>query len=382
MALMILLLGLFLSTVAAGAGPSPNHRRNEREAEAHYLRALRCLDRDDLEQRRKGLSDLQEAVRLAPSNPDYRLALAQAYFAGGYYHAARRGYERAAQAESSAAYLDLGLWWRHEWLESREDRALDRAVDALMTAAWLKPLDGDAWLSLVPLYLAQRKPEEAASAAFGALVADSKRLETHLAVAATLCHLGVAGLGDSIFRATIPRLPGELRARFEAAAPLPPGPPSASIGTVTEPGAGAGELSPAVADRLESWSRLTEQCVLLPGPGANTSEVAADLRARFGAPGESQTGQAGQRLRWGGAGSSDGTSQGAVWQYPDLGVRVVILDRLLALRPDLPDSKSGDAVALPGSALLEMYERVLAALGGTPGLAGDGAPGAGSTPGR
>ena len=82
---------------------------------------------------------------------------------------------------------------------------------------WLKPLDGDAWLLLVPLYLAQRKPEEAASAAFGALVADSKRLEAHLAVAATLCHLGVVGLGDSIFRATIPRLPEGLRARFEAA---------------------------------------------------------------------------------------------------------------------------------------------------------------------
>ena len=382
MAPMILLLGLVLSTGDVGAGPPADRHGNERAAEAHYLRALRCLDHDDLEQRRKGLRDLEEAVRLAPSNADYRLALAQAYFAGGYYHAARRGYERVALAESSAAYLDLGLWWRREWLESREARALDQAVDALMTAAWLKPLDSDAWLLLVPLYLAQRKPEEAASAAFGALVADSKRLEAHLAVAATLCHLGVVGLSDSIFRATIPRLPGELRARFEAAAPLPHGPPSASIVTALEPGAGAGELNPALADRLESWSRLTEQYVLLPGPGANPSEVAADLRARFGTPGASQSGQVGQRLRWGGAGSSDGTSQGAVWQYPDLGVRMVILDRLLALRPDLPDSKGKDAVALPGSALLAMYERVLAALGGTPSRAGDGARDAGATPGR
>ena len=371
MALMILLLGLVLSTVAVGSGPPPNRHRNEREAEAHYLRALRCLDRDDLEQRRKGLRDLEEAVRLAPSNQDYRLSLAQAYFAGGYYHAARQGYERVARAESTAADLDLGLWWRHEWLESRDPGALDRAVDALLTAAWLKPLDSDAWLLLVPLYLAQRKPEEAASAAFGALVADSKRLEAHLAVAATLCHLGVVGLGDSIFRATIPHLPGELRARFEAAAPLPPGPPSSSIAPGADPGAGAGELKPAMADRLESWSRLTEQYVLLPGPGATASEVAADLRARFGAPGATQDGQVGQRLRWGGVDSGDGSQKGTLWQYPDLGVRMVILDRLLAFRPDLSDSKARDAVALPGSALLAMYERVLAALGGTQSLAGD-----------
>jgi tetratricopeptide (TPR) repeat protein len=379
---MILLLGLVLSTVAVGAGPSPRLGRYEREAEADYLRALRCLERGDLEQRREGLRALEEAVRLAPSNPDYRLALAQAYFAGGYYHAARRGYERAAQAESSAAYLNLGLWWRHEWLESREGRALDRAVDALMTAAWLKPLDSDAWLLLVPLYLAQRKPEEAASAAFGALVADSKRLEAHLAVAATLCHLGVLGLGDSIFRATIPRLPEGLRARFEAVAPLPPGPPTVIMPPSAEAGEGSGALSPAITDRLESWSRLTEQYILLPGPGANASEVAADLRARFGAPEATRQGPVGQCLRWGEASCGDGPSRGTVWQYADLGVRIVILDRLLVLRPDLPDSKGRDAVALPGSALLAMYRRVLAALGGAPGLAGDGAPGAGAPSGN
>jgi hypothetical protein len=377
MALMILLLGLVLSTVAVGAGPLARRHGNEREAEAHYLRALRGLDCDDLEQRRKGLRDLEEAVRLAPSNEDYRLSLAQAYFAGGYYHAARQGYERVARTDSSAAYLGLGLWWRHEWLESRDRRALDRAVDALMAAAWLKPSDGDAWLLLVPLYLAQRRPEEAASAAFGALVADSKRLEARLAVAATLCHLGVVGVGDSIFRATIPRLPPELRARFEAAAPLPPGSPSASdvVGSVA--GASAGEASATATDRLESWSRLTEQYLLLPGPGANAGETGADLLARFGAPGASQDGQVGQRLRWGSVDSSGGPQAGTIWQYPDLGVRLEVLDRLLAFRPDLPDSKAKDAVALPGSALLAMYERILAALSGTQGLESADAPAAG-----
>jgi tetratricopeptide (TPR) repeat protein len=366
MAPMILLLGLLLSAVAWGSESPPNRQWSERAAETHYLRGLECLDHDGLEKRREGLRNLEEAVRLAPSNADYRLALAQTYFAGGYYYAARRGYEQVARAESSAAYLNLGLWWRREWLESRDRRALDRAVEALMTAAWLRPLESDAWLLLVPLYLAQRKPEEAASAAFGALVADSKRLEAHLAVAATLCHLGVVGVGDSIFQATIPRLPPDLRARFEAAAPVPPGPPSATFAPGGTLGAGAGDLDPGIADRLESWSRLTEQYVLLPGPGRNDRETSADLRAHFGAPVASYAGQVGERLRWGGVGPDGGASPGAVWQYPDLGVRVVILDRLVALRPDLPDSKGKDAVALPAPALLAMYQRVLAALGGAP----------------
>ena len=360
---MILLLSLVLSTAAVDSGPPVNLDPNEREAEVHYLRALRCMERDDLEQRRKGLRDLEEAVRLAPSNPTYRLSLAQVYFAGGYYHAARRGYEQVAQAESSAAYLALGLLWRREWVEERDPKALDRAVDAFMAAAWLKPMDADAWLLLVPLYLVRRQPEEAASAAFGALVADSKRLEAHLAVAATLCHLGVVGVGDSIFRATIPRLPPDLRTRFEAAAPLPPGPPTSVVALVPGAGEGAGELSDEVTDRLESWSHLTEQYVLLPGPGTHAGETAADLRARYGAPEAAQNGQVGQRFRWGGPG--DGSEHGAVWQYPDLGVRMAIMDRLIAFRPDLPDSKPRDAVALPSSALLEMYARVLAALGGT-----------------
>lgn len=379
---MLLLLGLVLSTVAAGAGTSSDPRRDDREGEALYVRALHCLEHDDLENRREGLRDLEEAVRLAPANPTYRLALAQVYFAGGYYHAARRGYERVAKADSAGAYLDLGLLWRHEWLESRDRKSLDRAVDALMTAAWLRPLDADAWLLLVPLYLAQRQPEEAASAAFGALVADSKRLEAHLAVAASLCHLGVVGVSDSIFRATIPRLTPALRARFESAAPLPPGPPSASDALVADPGAEAGEANATAADRLESWSRLTEQYVLLPGAGRDAGESGADLRARFGSPGATQEGQVGRRLRWGDERPVEGASPDAVWEYPDLGVRMVILDRLLAFRPDLSDSRARDAVALPSSALIAMYARVLAALGGAQQAEGDLTAGARATSAR
>ena len=273
MAQMLVLLSLVLLGVAAGPNPSPNLRGNEHDAEALYLEALRCFEQNTLDYRRQGLRDLEEAVRLAPTNMTYRLALANLHLVGGYYHAARRDYERVAVADSAAAYLSLGLLWRHDWLRPNDRKSLDRAVDALVSAAWLEPTKSDAWLLLVPLYLEQRKPEEAASAAFSALEADPERLEAHLAVAATLCHLGVVGVGDSIFRATIPRLPRDLRARFESAAPLPPDPaPTAAaappaVGSPRleggEPGTGPQTLTPADEERLWAWSRLTERGVLL-----------------------------------------------------------------------------------------------------------------------
>jgi len=374
MAWVLLLLSLVLSTVAGGSAAAPDQDCAARDAGTHYARALQALERDDLDYRRSGLRDLEEAVRLAPTNMTYRLTLAQAYFAGGYYNAARRCYTRVAQAESSAAYLGLGLLWRHDWLESRERRSLDRAVDALMTAAWLRPMDTDAWLLLVPLYLEQGRLEEAASAAFGALVSDSKRLEAHLAVAATLSHLGVVGVGDSIFRATIPRLPRGLRARYERAAPLPADAPATLIAL----GAGAGEADPDVLDRLETWSRLTEQFVLLPGPGTHAGETDADLRERFGSPRLTRSGQMGPRLEWGRAGAEGGRSPEAVREYPELGVRMVVMDRLLALRPDLSQSRSGEAGVIPGPALAAMYARILDALGGAQprGAVAVGAPAA------
>jgi hypothetical protein len=233
-----------------------------------------------------------------------------------------------------------------------------------MSAAWLDPSKTDAWLLLVPLYLEQHKLAEAASAAFSALEFDPKRLEAHLAVAATLCHLGVVGVGDSIFRATIPRLPLALRADFERAAPLPPD-PTLTEGAASREGGSSpsarGEAEASVAtldatdeDRLWSWSRLTEKYVLLP----------ADQRARSRSASALQRRQEGQRFEWSRRGSGDGQPQGALWVSDELGIRMEILGRLLACRADLSESRARDGAAPPSVALAAMYGRILAALGG------------------
>jgi Tfp pilus assembly protein PilF len=350
--LMWLLLGL--AATGAGPGRSPALGRAEREAEAHYLEALHCFEQGSLDYRLQGLRELEDAVRLAPANATYRLALADLHFLGGSYHAARRDYERVAAADSAAAYLELGMLWRHDWLATNDARSLDRAVAAVMTAAWLDPPRTDAWLTLVPLYLAQHKRLEAASAAFSALESDPARLEAHLAVAATLCHLGVVSVGDSIFRATIPRLPPELRSAFERGAPLPPdGTPVAAVAQVAGVDGGVAFLAPEDEDRLWAWSRTTERVALLPAglrPGLATG---VERGPGGGGSGTSRSGRA------------DEHDQDPFWRRADLGVRTELLDRLLTLSPDLPHSRAGDNAAPQADALRALYARVLAALGGT-----------------
>jgi Tfp pilus assembly protein PilF len=374
MARMLLLLSLVLSSVAGESGAAPRPSANEREAEAHYLKALQCFEQNTLEYRRQGVRDLEEAVRLAPENMTYRLALANLRFVGGYYRAARQGYERVAAADSAAAYLNLGLLWRHDWLASKDPKCLDRAVDALMTAAWLAPSTTDAWLLLVPLYLEQHKRAEAASAAFSALESDPGRLEAHLAVAATLCHLGVVSVGDSIFRSTIPRLPPNLRAAFERSAPLPPDPGPTDPATLMaekssaagggNPQASAWTLRPEDEERLWSWSSLTKESLLLPASERNSGRLPAGLRPTSGSRGASRNGQGGRRFEWSRSGSGEEPVQGSPWENPELGIRMEVLGRLLASRPDLSDSRAKDGAAPPSVALAAMYARILAALGG------------------
>ncbi len=353
----VVLLALLLAAAGPAAPATPRPSGSLREAEAHYARALSCFERNTLDYRLEGRRELEEAVRLAPANTNYRLALADLRFAGGSYDAARRGYERAAVSDSADAYLGLGLLWRHDWLASGDPRSLDRAEDAVMTAAWLMPTRTDAWLLLVPLYLAQGRGTEAASSAFSALESDPGRLEAHLAVAATLCHLGVVGVGDSIFRAAIPRLPPELRAAYERAAPIPPDAQPLAVAAPiagAKPGASALVLAPADEYRLWAWSRLTEEATLIP---AGVSSGAA-------AGAESQRSNGGRRFGWSRSGPAVERSPDAPWESPDLGIRMEIQDRLLVMRPALSESRTRDGAAPPAAALAALYARILAALDG------------------
>jgi hypothetical protein len=64
--------------------------------------------------------------------------------------------------------------------------------------------------------------------------------------------------------------------------------------------------------------------------------------------------------------TADGAqAQGTVLQFPDLGIRMELFGKLLALRPDLPDSRVTDTAPLSNSDLGEVYTQVLVALGGS-----------------
>ncbi len=324
---LVLLLGFVLGATSSAPPSAAIVPPPDPAAQALYDKAVANLQRPAYERHQQALRDLEEAARLEPANDTFALALAQAYFASGYERAARLGFERLVRRSpgEAAPHLGLGLWWRHAWRVSRDPHALDRAVDELMSAAWLAPYDADAWLLLVPLYLEQGRSDEAASAAFAALQADPRRLEAHLAVAATISHLGLVQVADSVFRATVPELPAPLRARFESAAAL-----VAPEGAAPEASDTQGNTAAA---RLEAWSALTESVVLSPGAGGA-----------------------------GGAGLAP--SDGGLLADTNLGIRLELFGRLLALRPELPVSQSREAEPITTASLGGMFTQVAAALNG------------------
>lgn len=136
------------------------------------------------------------------------------------------------------------------------------------------------------------------------------------------------------------------QARFEAAAALVPD--QAPADETASRG-----FTAADEERLAAWTLLAERLVLLPGPHAGVWAGPAGPRGRFASPAVPGSGPA-----------RNEQAHGTIWRYPDLGIRMEIFGRQLALGPDFPDSRAKDAASLPSSVLGGVYTEALAALGG------------------
>jgi Tfp pilus assembly protein PilF len=104
-------------------------------AREHYTRALQYLSIGAGEQ---AVKELNEAVKLEPTNPEFRNILALAYHTEGRYEFALTHYAKAlelapgyaeAHVNLAALYLDLGRW----------DDAIAQGREALRSTAYQKP---------------------------------------------------------------------------------------------------------------------------------------------------------------------------------------------------------------------------------------------------
>lgn len=373
----IVLFSLLAALAAASGVPGVRAAARAVQAESLYAHAQGMLSRGTIDARRQALRELEQATLLAPGNAAYELTLARTYYGCGFLRSARRHFERVRQLDPHDARgcYGLGLIWRRDWLKYLDHASLDRAAELFSTAARLDSSYADAWLALVPLLVERGDLRSASAAAFCAVRAGPTRLESHLAVAHALYRLGMPGQADSIFAAVIPRLRSSVRERYEDIGPvateqdtitlrhLPAGEQAAFVARFWK------ELDPDLATpeneaRIEYWSRVTQAYFLFFDARRDAWDERGEVYVRYGPPAEMDYNPVGERLsvRFGTGPAFPANI--LVWNYPDLGMRVTLQDRLLSERYLLPISLYRDMDPVPDPDSLARSENALATRGG------------------
>jgi len=371
LSVILLLCGL----PATAAEPGRASARHD-EAESLYLQSSRALARNTVETRRFAVRCLEQATALEPDSAVYQLALGRAYYASGYLRNARLRFEQVTRIQPGDAggHHGLGLVWRRDWLKYLDRRSLDLAVEQFSSATRLDSASTDSWLMLVPLLLEQGEAADAAVAAAHAQRADPRRLEGRLAVAHTAYRRGLLHEADSVFRATIPHLRRNVRERFEDIGPvateqdtitlhrLPPAEQAAFVERFW--GENDPDLStPENEARLEYWSRATQAYFLFFDPKRDAWDERGEVFVRYGPPAELQYNPVEERLNWAFSTGPQYPSNLLVWSYPELGMRVLMQDRLLSEFYMLPVSMVRDMDPVPDPDSLAQHGNALATRG-------------------
>ena len=359
---------LFLALLATPAGAL------DRDAEASRLLASaeERLAHRTIEMRRMAIEELLRATELAPRRAELQLALARAYWQAGFMKQARLRYERAvAIAPNSAdARFGLGNAWRRDWLKYLERRSLDVAVDHYAACGRLDPSRVETWLLLSALQIERGDLAAARVAADRALGADRARAEAMLAAASVRWRQGEIAPADSLFRLATVRLRKSVRDRLEDIAPLATE-RDTMIARQLSPEARAEFVrrfwtehdpdlgSPENEAQLEYWARVAQAYFLFYDPVRREWDERGEVYVRYGPPKDAKYNPIGTALYGYQSGSNVRFPLNTlVWSYPELGMTVVMNDRMLSERYELPVSMSRDMDPLPDPDSLRLRDVV------------------------
>lgn len=373
------LRAVVLTVIVAAPCAAADDPRDGRlvRAEALHRAALGHIARNTIESRRLAIDELERATLLRPEEPSWELTLARLYAQCGYLKQARQRFERvtALRPDEPEARLGLARMWRRDWLKFLDTSSLDRAVEHLSHAARVRPGAADAWLELVPLLVELGDLRAAAGAAGRAREASPVRLEARLAEAYTAYRLGFVGRADSLFSATVPRLPAPVRERFEDISPLATERDTVILHRLAPDARRAfverfwRELDPDLASavneaRLEYWSRVAHAFFLFWDDRIGGWDERGEVYVRYGAPRFADYNPLGVRLM-----ASFSTGPGypvnvLAWSYPELGMTVSMHDRTLNEIYTLPVSMTRDMDPLPNPDSVRIADGRLAARSG------------------
>jgi GWxTD domain-containing protein len=353
---------ILFTLLLLAAHPAPT-RALDRETEANQLQAQaeEHLGRRTIEGRRAAIAELERATELRPQRADLQLSLARAYWQAGFLKQARRRYERAVSLAPNQAEARMGLGnaWRRDWLKYLERRSLDLACEHYSACGRIEPARVDAWLLLSALEVERGDLKAAREAADRALGADRTRAEALLAGGSIRWRQGEIAPADSLFRLAIGRLRKSVRDRLEDIAPL-----ASERDTMVARRLSAAERAefvrrfwrehdPDLASaeneaQLEYWARVAQAFFLFYDPARREWDQRGEVYVRYGPPKEAQYNPIGTSLYGYRSGSNVAFPLNVlVWSYPELGMSVVMNDRMLSERYEMPLSMTRDMDPLP-----------------------------------
>lgn len=334
------LLVMLLSLLWA---PEPAHAvsaRTERRAERLVDRARRHVAQNTNEDRHAAIQDLEDATLLDPRRPEWDLMLARLYYQCGFYGLARHRFEKLEHYEPDDPddRFGLGLAWRQDWLKYQLPQSRERAIVNFTEAARLDPHKPDAWIMLVPLLMEKSDPRAAWVAARHALDADPNRADAMVAEAYASFRLGNVAHADSAFAVAVPRLPRNVRLRYEDIAPVATERDTLHLSRMWPKDRAAyikrfwRELDPDIATpeneaQLEYWSRVTHAYLLYYDARRGIWDQRGEIFARYGPPALQRFDDVGDTLNFGRL--TQFPMNVLDWDYPDLGMHVRLQDRML-----------------------------------------------------
>jgi GWxTD domain-containing protein len=373
----ILLLALLAAGAGAAtrAGAAPPSR--DEQVELLHRRALAYGARNTLDTRRMALRCLERATLLAPERADLQLELGRLYDRMGFLRQARKRFEKVAalQPTDAQAHVGLARLWRRDYLKYLDPASLERAIDQLRLAARLDSNDAEIQLNLASLLLQGNDLAGAGEAVARARASAPDRNDVRLADGLVAYRLGRLEHADSAFAAAVPRLTHTVRERFEDIAPL-----ASARDTFTLHRLGPedraefvrrfwADLDPDLSTsineaRLAYYGRVAEAYFLYFDTRRREWDLRGEVYVRYGAPASATYNPVGAAnvIQMGNYGIFPMNT--LVWNYPELGMSVVLQDRLLSEYYLLPLTTDHDPDPVPDPEVLAQHPEAFATRSG------------------
>ena len=352
---------LMLAAALAAAGDRVS------EAERLSKDAAERWEKGTLEERHKAIEMLEHAVKLEPGNLRVSSQLAHAYLDVGHNHDAKELFEHLTEMapNDADAWEGLGRVWMRDWIAMLAPKSRDKAVTYAEQAVRVDPSRAVSWTLLALLYLERGDSQRAQTAGAQALVAAPDSVPALLVAAVTAYEGGRLSRSDSLFAIGIARLPPRIAFRFRDFTPLvsrddgetvlAAGPPARDeaarrFWSLNDP-----DPTTRVNEaQLEFWTRVARATLLFSDSFEPRWDTRAELYVRYGPPEHityNPLGVVQERHSIAGGGIMASYPQYAqVWEYPQLGMSVLIEDPTISHHYEFPRSSffQIDAVPDPG----------------------------------